>query len=529
MGYCTVNRPTSRCYGRSDLTRTACQLGKCRRAWAGGATAFVVGCGGGATPTTPTLTATASSHGVPTRGGGLPEHGRIAFTLEFGTTGSLNAHILTIEPNGTDLRTLTTTAGFDDDPTWTPMADRILFGRTFPTGTNDANATSKNLFSMDAEGAAIRQLTSEPAGVYDDGPVMSPDGTRIAFERFDLSGRRTGIYLMKADGTNVTRITVTPASAAGGDHEASFSPDGTKLAFVRDAIDGGKGVIYVVGVDGKGLRQLTQTSLDVARPRWSPDGTKLVFGPSEAHAASGSDVFVVNSDGTGLTALTHEDDGNSASGPDWSPDGTMIVFVQYHAADNYLALALMHSDGTDPVVIWHPCRTRTTFRSTRHGGSRLEQGPVYSVPVGVVMRVAVAGEKQTLEDASFEAAFAAEERRLFTIALSILRDPAEAQDATQETALIGWRRWSSLRDPASTGAWLAKICVHHCVRRKRVLIRWLTVDDAVKNLRAGLTGTCKTMDDLPTSTTRTRTYRCVSAPSSVSTITTATRLWNAQI
>jgi RNA polymerase sigma-70 factor, ECF subfamily len=107
-----------------------------------------------------------------------------------------------------------------------------------------------------------------------------------------------------------------------------------------------------------------------------------------------------------------------------------------------------------------------------------------------MMRAAMAVEQQALGDAgdaggaNFEACFAAEERRLFAIALSILRDPAEAQDATQETALIGWRRWSSLRDPASAGAWLAKICVHHCVRRRRSLVRWLTFDESVKQLRA---------------------------------------------
>jgi RNA polymerase sigma-70 factor (ECF subfamily) len=107
-----------------------------------------------------------------------------------------------------------------------------------------------------------------------------------------------------------------------------------------------------------------------------------------------------------------------------------------------------------------------------------------------MMRAAMAGEQQAFRDAgdagdaNFEASFAAEERRLFAIAISILRDPSEAQDATQETALIGWRRWSSLRDPASSGAWLAKICVHHCVRRKRLLVRWLTFDESVKQLRA---------------------------------------------
>jgi|HubBroStandDraft_6_1064221.scaffolds.fasta_scaffold1210040_1 RNA polymerase sigma factor (sigma-70 family) len=104
-----------------------------------------------------------------------------------------------------------------------------------------------------------------------------------------------------------------------------------------------------------------------------------------------------------------------------------------------------------------------------------------------MLLMAMAGEQPIFgepADASFETLFAADERRLFAIAFSILRDPGEAQDAVQETALIGWRRWTSLRDRASARAWLAKICVHHCIRRKRHLLRWFTVDTSAKELRA---------------------------------------------
>ena len=64
------------------------------------------------------------------------------------------------------------------------------------------------------------------------------------------------------------------------------------------------------------------------------------------------------------------------------------------------------------------------------------------------MNLASAGsfEMDTSGSRAFEAAFEAEQRRLFSIAFSILRDPAEAQDAVQETGLLGWRRWRSLHD-----------------------------------------------------------------------------------
>src|SRR5580658_605575 len=54
-------------------------------------------------------------------------------------------------------------------------------------------------------------------------------------------------------------------------------------------------------------------------------------------------------------------------------------------------------------------------------------------------------ESDAADSQAFEAAFEAEQRRLFSIAFSILRDPTDAQDAVQETGLLGWRRRRLLR------------------------------------------------------------------------------------
>lgn len=83
----------------------------------------------------------------------------------------------------------------------------------------------------------------------------------------------------------------------------------------------------------------------------------------------------------------------------------------------------------------------------------------------------------------FAAAFEAEQHRLFSIAFSILRDPTDAQDAVQETGLLGWRRWRSLQDKSKSGAWLARICVNLCLDRRRRLLRRILVDDAARELR----------------------------------------------
>jgi RNA polymerase sigma factor (sigma-70 family) len=58
---------------------------------------------------------------------------------------------------------------------------------------------------------------------------------------------------------------------------------------------------------------------------------------------------------------------------------------------------------------------------------------------------------------------------LYALALSILRNRAEADDVVQDTFLIALRRLDDLRDPAAAGAWLRGIVRNSCLMRIR---RW---------------------------------------------------------
>ena len=72
---------------------------------------------------------------------------------------------------------------------------------------------------------------------------------------------------------------------------------------------------------------------------------------------------------------------------------------------------------------------------------------------------------------AFEAAFRAATPRLYGLAVSIVRDAGEAEDAVQETAVRAWQRWPSLRDQDRADAWLARICVNQCLDRHRAARR----------------------------------------------------------
>jgi RNA polymerase sigma factor (sigma-70 family) len=78
----------------------------------------------------------------------------------------------------------------------------------------------------------------------------------------------------------------------------------------------------------------------------------------------------------------------------------------------------------------------------------------------------------------FAGAFSREERRLFGVALSILRDAHEAEDAVQETAFLAWRAWDDVRAQDLPGPWLTRICVNECLRWRRRHLRWRLASSA---------------------------------------------------
>jgi RNA polymerase sigma-70 factor, ECF subfamily len=71
--------------------------------------------------------------------------------------------------------------------------------------------------------------------------------------------------------------------------------------------------------------------------------------------------------------------------------------------------------------------------------------------------------------AAFEQTVRANTRSLYNLAVSILSDEHEAEDAVQDTMVIAWGHWRSVRDEDRRTAWLKRICLRRCLRMKRGL------------------------------------------------------------
>ena len=57
--------------------------------------------------------------------------------------------------------------------------------------------------------------------------------------------------------------------------------------------------------------------------------------------------------------------------------------------------------------------------------------------------------------------------RIYRYILGLVRNPAEAEDLTQDTFLRAYRYGDSLRDPEAVRGWLYRIATHVCVDRLR--------------------------------------------------------------
>ena len=130
-----------------------------------------------------------------------------------------------------------------------PAAGRIAF-----TSTRDGNG---EIYIMNADGSNVTRLTNNPAN--DDRPIWSPGGKPIAFVS-DRDGNLE-IYVMSADGSNQTRLTNHPAR----DVYPVWSPDGTRIMFVSNR--DGAFEIYVMNTDGSNVVRITRTGNNIL-----PDG-----------------------------------------------------------------------------------------------------------------------------------------------------------------------------------------------------------------------------------------------------------------
>ncbi len=190
------------------------------------------------------------------------------------------------------------------------VAAKIVFG-------------SNGIFVMNDNGGGRRQLTYKD----DAWARWSPDGQRIAFHRSDDNNDQIGdVYVIHADGTDLQCLT---PHYGGLTRMPAWSPDGQRIVF------NSSGELHVVELSTRNITQLTgiEEEHGASAPDWSPDGQQIAYEkfikrPGLHH----KNIWVINADGTNPRPLLPdpkpEDPTIFRSRPRWSPDGRRILFTE---------------------------------------------------------------------------------------------------------------------------------------------------------------------------------------------------------
>jgi uncharacterized repeat protein (TIGR01451 family) len=174
-------------------------------------------------------------------------------------------------------------------------------------------------------------------------PRWSPDGSKLAFQQANFaSGLRVlEISVINADGSGLLKVAT---NVSDFNRSITWSPNGSQIAYIGM---GGPTVetirtIHIANVDGSGSYRLPGSPSFLTSVDWSPDGTKFVY-------ATDTELFVINTDGTGKKQLTISQstpDGFTHDlDPRWSPDGTKILFTRF--TNNAQRTHVMNADGTN--------------------------------------------------------------------------------------------------------------------------------------------------------------------------------------
>ena len=156
----------------------------------------------------------------------------------------------------------------------------------------------------------------------------TPDGAQIIFRPILNAKGEGSAYVMRADGSEVKRISKSDYDDYFIEMGHTISPDGTRLVYVTSRHQDGRGLdLETSNLDGSDQRRLTQDGgqLSVA-PDWSPDGTRIAF----IDTASPNDKLkIIRIDGTIelQTDIRARIRYKTGRGPQWSPDGQTVAFV----------------------------------------------------------------------------------------------------------------------------------------------------------------------------------------------------------
>jgi TolB protein len=250
-------------------------------------------------------------------------------TIAFARFVDADVEIMAVDPLGRRVRQLIRHVGDAGEPSWSRDGSSIAFTSTVAQRT-------QGIYVARATGTRVRRITSHPfeprTPILDAHPRWSPDGQTILFHRFRYP-ETFELYLVATNGRGRPR-------RIGEGFEPAWSPDGKTITFAWRRSGADERDLYVASADGSRRRLLVGGEANDAGPEWSPDGRRLAF--VRQASLTNYDIWTVRADGTGARRLTSAPRADVS--PTWSPDGKRIAFATRR--DGPWAIYVMSADGS---------------------------------------------------------------------------------------------------------------------------------------------------------------------------------------
>jgi dipeptidyl aminopeptidase/acylaminoacyl peptidase len=257
---------------------------------------------------------------------------------------------------------------------WAPDSHTLAFL------SDGGSPGQQQLYVIDVDSnTPARRVTSAKGQLAQ--PLWSPDGKQLAVLFVAGSTQGTGALVAYKPDAGVVgevleeqRIAIVDL-AAGAMREVSpanmfvydydWSPDGK--AFAAEAVEGSGtnnywiAQLYVVDAGSGKTTSIWKPPLQIAGPRWSPDGRSIavIHGIMSDEGQTGGDIYVVPASGGAARNVTAGLEG-SARTLAWRPDGRLI-FQEY--VDGRSALVTVAAAGGTRTTVWSAPQEMVTLGS----------------------------------------------------------------------------------------------------------------------------------------------------------------------
>ena len=205
----------------------------------------------------------------------------------------------------------------------------------YVTARGTGNGRTYALLVSDADGENEHTIMESPDPIMS--PAWSPDSRRLAYVSFE--GNASSIFVQTLRTGNRIQVSNRP----GINGSPAFSPDGRKLVVTLGGVDGNLD-IHVMDLATRDVKRLTTNRAIDTEGSWSPDGRQIYF---TSDRSGGPQVYRIGADGGTPERVTFE--GSYNARPRLSPDGTKLATV--HVDRGNFRIAVMELDKRGMLVL----------------------------------------------------------------------------------------------------------------------------------------------------------------------------------